>query len=49
MAAGTRAAVAIDAYIAKKKGRVPISRPNPLGGDPPPPFPPGYGGPTWHL
>lgn len=49
MAAGTRAANAIDAYIAKKKGRAPTPRPNPLGGAPPPPFPPGYGGRTWHL
>lgn len=49
MAAGTRAAVAIDTYIARKKGRAPTPRPNPLGGPPPPPFPPGYGGPTWHL
>jgi glutamate synthase (NADPH) small chain len=49
MAAGTRAAQAIDAYIAQKKGRSPTPRPNPLGGDPPPLFPSGYGGPTWHL
>ncbi len=49
MAAGTRAAEAIDAYIAKKKGRTPTPRPNALGGPAPPRFPPGYGGPTWHL
>ncbi len=49
MAAGTRAAQAIDAYIALKKGRPPTPRPNPLGGAVPPPFPAGYGGPTWHL
>ncbi len=50
MAAGTRAAEAIDAYIAKKKGRAPIPRPDPLGAPGPARRrPPGYGDPTWVL
>jgi NADPH-dependent glutamate synthase beta subunit-like oxidoreductase len=49
MAAGTAAAAAIDAYIAKKKGRAVAPRPNPFGGPEPDPLPVGYGGPTWHL
>ncbi|HTT34504.1 MAG TPA: FAD-dependent oxidoreductase [Thermoplasmata archaeon] len=49
MAAGTRAAEAIEAYIAKKKGRPPRARPDPFGGPEPPGLPPGYGGPTWHF
>lgn len=50
MAAGSKAAEAIDAYIAKKKGRAPIERPDPFGRVPPAPRrPSGYGGPTWHL
>jgi glutamate synthase (NADPH/NADH) small chain len=47
MAAGERAASAIDAYLAKKHGRVPEPRPDPFGGDQPPPMPSGYGGATW--
>ena len=49
MAAGTKAAEAIDRYIAKKTGRVPTPRPDPYGGPNPPKLPDGYGGPTWHL
>jgi NADPH-dependent glutamate synthase beta subunit-like oxidoreductase len=49
MAAGTAAARAIDAYIAKKKGRSVVARPDPFGGPDPPTLPVGYGGPTWHL
>lgn len=49
MAAGTKAAEAIDAYLARKKGRPPISRPEPFGGASPAPLPSGYGGPSWHL
>jgi NADPH-dependent glutamate synthase beta subunit-like oxidoreductase len=49
MAAGTAAADAIEAYIAKKKGRAVVPRPNPFGGPGPDPLPVGYGGPTWHL
>jgi NADPH-dependent glutamate synthase beta subunit-like oxidoreductase len=49
MAAGTRAAEAIDRYVSSKTGRPPSSRPDPLGGSRPPRLPDGYGGPTWHL
>jgi NADPH-dependent glutamate synthase beta subunit-like oxidoreductase len=49
MAAGTRAAEAIDRYIAGKNGGSPTPRPDPLGGNEPPTLPKGYGGPTWHL
>jgi glutamate synthase (NADPH/NADH) small chain len=49
MAAGTKAAEAIDAYIARKKGRAPLPRPDPFGAATPAPKPSGYGGPTWHL
>ncbi|MCI4335675.1 MAG: FAD-dependent oxidoreductase [Thermoplasmata archaeon] len=49
MGAGTRVAIAIDAFIARKKGRSPTPRPNPLGGPDAPKLPAGYGGPTWHL
>ena len=49
MAAGTAAANAIDAYIAKKKGRPATPRPNPFGSPEPDSLPVGYGGPTWHL
>ncbi len=50
MSAGTRAATAIDAYLAAKGGRAPSPRPDPWGGpDSPPVVPSGYGGPTWHL
>ncbi|MFZ1024047.1 MAG: hypothetical protein WAN87_07925, partial [Thermoplasmata archaeon] len=47
MAAGERAAAAIDAYLAKKHGRVPQPRPDPFGGTQPPEIPSGYGGATW--
>ncbi len=49
MAAGTKAAEAIDAYLTKKDGRPPTPRPDPFGGPIPPELPSGYGGPTWHL
>ncbi len=50
MAAGTKAAEAIDAYLAGKSGAEPTRRPDPFGGPQPPPLvPAGYGGPTWHL
>jgi NADPH-dependent glutamate synthase beta subunit-like oxidoreductase len=49
MSAGTAAANAIDAYIAKKKGRAPLRRPDPFGAGAPPSLPVGYGGPSWHL
>jgi NADPH-dependent glutamate synthase beta subunit-like oxidoreductase len=47
MAAGERAAAAIDRYLAKKNGRSPEPRPDPFGGSEPPALPAGYGGPTW--
>jgi NADPH-dependent glutamate synthase beta subunit-like oxidoreductase len=47
MAAGTRSAVGIDAYLRKKDGKPPIPRPDPFGEGHPPGLPPGYGGPTW--
>jgi glutamate synthase (NADPH) small chain len=49
MAAGTRTAEAIDAYVSKKTGRAPTSRPDPFGRPNPPRLPDGYGGPTWFL
>lgn len=49
MAAGTRAAEAIEKYLAKKQGRPPIPRPGQFGGPTPPSPPSGYGGATWHL
>lgn len=49
MAAGTRTAEAIDAYVAKKTGRPRTSRPDPLGRPIAPRLPEGYGGPTWHF
>jgi len=49
MSAGSRAAEAIDAYLAKKEGRDPTPRPDPFGGASRPGPPPGYGGPTWTL
>jgi NADPH-dependent glutamate synthase beta subunit-like oxidoreductase len=49
MAAGTRTAEAIDAYICRKTGRTPTGRPPPLGGPSTPALPDGYGGPTWHF
>ncbi len=47
MSAGSRAAEAIDAYLAKKAGRAPTPRPGPFGGAPVVGPPAGYGGPTW--
>ena len=47
MAAGTRSAEAIDAYLRKKDGKPPIPRPDPFGEGNPPELPKGYGGPTW--
>jgi glutamate synthase (NADPH) small chain len=49
MAAGSKAAEAIDAYLAKKSGRAPTPRPDPFGGPDPPKPPAGYGGATWHF
>jgi NADPH-dependent glutamate synthase beta subunit-like oxidoreductase len=50
MAAGTRAADAIDAYLCRKEGRPPTPRPDPFGGSEPPPLvPPGYSGPVWRA
>ncbi|HXQ78697.1 MAG: FAD-dependent oxidoreductase [Thermoplasmata archaeon] len=48
MAAGTKAADAIDRYICAKTGRSPTPRPDPFGGNQPNRLPAGYGGPTWH-
>jgi NADPH-dependent glutamate synthase beta subunit-like oxidoreductase len=47
MAAGTRAAEAIDAYLSLKDGRAPTTRPDPFGGPERPKLPEGYSGPTW--
>jgi len=48
MAAGTRAAEGIDAYLARKDGRAPIPRPDPFGaGELPAWIPKGYAGPVW--
>lgn len=48
MAAGTRSAEAIDAWLAKKEGRAPIPRPDPFGGpEPAVRIPPGYSSPVW--
>jgi hypothetical protein len=49
MAAGTKAAEAIDRYISKKTGRSATPRPDPFGGKTLHRLPDGYGGPTWHL
>ena len=50
MSAGTKAAEAIDAYIAKKLGREPIPRPDPFGApEPAQIYPEGYGEPSWVL
>jgi len=49
MAAGSKAAEAIDAYLATKDRRSPVPRPDPFGGPPRPGPPAGYGGPTWTL
>lgn len=48
MAAGTKAADAIDAYLCEKEGRTAEARPDPFGnGTPPPVVPEGYSGPVW--
>jgi NADPH-dependent glutamate synthase beta subunit-like oxidoreductase len=48
MAAGTKAAEAIDAYLCAKDGRPVTPRPDPFGlGDPPPAVPEGYSSPVW--
>jgi NADPH-dependent glutamate synthase beta subunit-like oxidoreductase len=47
MAAGTRAATGIDAYLRKQGGQPPIPRPDPFGKGEAPALPKGYGGPTW--
>ncbi|MDE1837131.1 MAG: FAD-dependent oxidoreductase [Euryarchaeota archaeon] len=49
MSAGSRAAEAIDAYLAKKLGRAVIPRPHPFGEPVPVPPPSGYGDPAWSL
>jgi NADPH-dependent glutamate synthase beta subunit-like oxidoreductase len=49
MAAGSKAAEAIDAYVARKEGRSPTPRPDPFGSPAPLRPPSGYGGPTWTL
>ncbi len=49
MAAGSRVAEAIDAYVAGRSGRPPTPRPDPFGADRPTRRPDGYAGPTWHL
>lgn len=50
MSAGTHTAEAIDAYIARKKGRDPIPRPDPFGGPGAAKvYPDGYGEPSWTL
>ncbi len=49
MSAGSRAAEAIEAYLARKEGRAPIPRPDPFGSGPRKGPPAGYGGPTWTL
>jgi NADPH-dependent glutamate synthase beta subunit-like oxidoreductase len=47
MAAGSRSAVGIDAYLRKKDGKPPIPRPDPFAEGNPPGLPAGYGGATW--
>jgi NADPH-dependent glutamate synthase beta subunit-like oxidoreductase len=47
MAAGTRAAEAIDAYLQRKDGEEPTPRPDPFGGKERQGLPSGYTGPTW--
>jgi len=48
MAAGTKAAESIDAYLCGKAGRPVEGRPDPFGeGVPPPPVPEGYSSPVW--
>ncbi|HEV2317553.1 MAG TPA: FAD-dependent oxidoreductase [Thermoplasmata archaeon] len=48
MAAGTKNAEAIDAFLRKKVGEAPTERPDPFGGPVPPDrLPPGYDAPVW--
>lgn len=48
MAAGTKAAESIDAYLRKKVGESPTPRPDPFGGPHPATrLPPGYSSPVW--
>jgi NADPH-dependent glutamate synthase beta subunit-like oxidoreductase len=47
MAAGTRAAEGIEAYLAAKEGRPPMPRPDPFGQGNAPQRPSGYGAATW--
>ena len=48
MAAGTRAAEAIDAYLCQKEGRPVRAKPDPFGGEGSPPrHPEGYSAPVW--
>ncbi|MGB6500786.1 MAG: FAD-dependent oxidoreductase [Thermoplasmata archaeon] len=49
MAAGTAAAIAIDAFLQKKTGRPLTARTDAFGRGKSPRLPDGYGGPTWHL
>jgi glutamate synthase (NADPH/NADH) small chain len=50
MAAGTRAAEAIDAYLCKKEGKAPTPRPEPFGGPVPlPKVPHGYSSAVWRA
>ena len=50
MAAGTRAAESIDAYLRKKDGLPPAPRPDPFGSSHPPPrVPDGYSGAVWRA
>ncbi len=48
MAAGTKAAESIDAYLCRKEGRPLLPKPDPFGGEEtPPPVPEGYSTPVW--
>ncbi len=48
MAAGTKAAEAVDAYLCRKEGRPVAPKPDPFGnGNSPPRFPEGYSSPVW--
>ncbi|MGD0250954.1 MAG: FAD-dependent oxidoreductase [Thermoplasmata archaeon] len=48
MAAGTKAAEAIDAYLCRKEGRAVAEKPDPFGGGVSPPrIPEGYSAPAW--
>jgi glutamate synthase (NADPH/NADH) small chain len=49
MAAGSRVADAIDAYLRGKKGEMPAPRPDPFGGPEPPKRPKGYTKPAWKF